>query len=131
MGKKLPGFLPVPGMTVKDKDGKEKPMNFKHLSAIQRSLSEIPGTMDSRAYSEVQRTWFNKEAVEDMTSAISAAATKQEALGIVMSKLATKNSNIDTLGNDENVKKAWKLVVTTKSELNPTKQGEINALIDS
>ena len=41
-----------------------------------------------------------------------------------MSKLATKNSNIDTLGNDENVKKAWKLVVTTKSGLDPTKQGE-------
>lgn len=80
MAKKIPGFLPVPGMTVKDAQGNSKQASIKHLFKVKEGLMNLPQKWDAEAHNEVQRTWFNEKTMNDISDNIRGSADSQKAM---------------------------------------------------
>ena len=71
MAKKIPGFLPVPGMTVKDAQGNPKQASIKHLFKLQDNLMRLPQEWDNTANQEVRDTFFNEKLIKNLTGEFS------------------------------------------------------------
>ena len=90
MAKKIPGFLPVPGMTVKDAQGNPKQASIKHLFKVKEGLMNLPQKWDAEAHNEVQRTWFNEKTMDDISNSVRESTNAVDAIRKITDELNRK-----------------------------------------
>ena len=129
MTKKLPGFLPVPGMKVKWADGKEKAMSFKHVDGLLKSFQAIPGQLETSAYNDVQRTWFNKNPFEDITNKIKWTTNHEDAARMLLEEMKKSNTWFNAIKDVPAAQQA--LIALGNKIVDPTKKAAFDTSINA
>lgn len=103
-------------------------MSFKHVDGLLKSFQAIPGQLETAAYNDVQRTWFNKNPFEDITSKINGANPK-DAIRMFMEEMNKSKTSFNTVKDTPAAKQA--IVALTNKISNQEQKAAFDAKVSA